>query len=617
MLINFNHLKTFYNALIQKMKGFRGNWEQNDDTADDYIKNRPFYSEGIKETEFFKKSSIDLNDYSKEQILTKLLIEGQTYQVTWNNKTYSCIAYNDGWDDICIGNLQIAEDVLNWGFENRPISSNEPFFISSYDDDNSVWSVVATKDADNHTLEIVIVEEVVHKLDKKFIDMPDLPDNLVTEEFLEDNLANVAFSGNYWDLYNTPDLSNNIQLSKTILPVNGYEWRSICYGNGKFVAVASAGYGAQSGCIIYSVNGKSWSRAQLPVTAKWTSVCYGNGKFVAISRSNNKTVAYSTDGINWESAELSATANWWSVCYGNNKFIAIAYNSNIANYSTDGINWTQSELPTTSTWQSVCYGDDKFVAIAGGSTTNNIAAYSTDGINWTTTMLPRFAFWTSVCYGNGKFVACSDAGSLETNIAAYSIDGINWTQITLPTITFWSSVCYGNGKFVAIAGDEYGNRRTNIAAYSTDGINWTQTILPTILGWLTVCYGGDKFIALAYNSELIGYSADGVNWTHGGVLIQSGNNVTPQVAAMIQPYINVVKTVNGNTPDETGNVEVLIAQSDWNQEDETQLDFIKNKPNITTDDELIDMMLETDVLPVVTDSDGTIFADEHGQILLW
>lgn len=45
MLLNFEHLKTFYSALKQKMKNFRGNWNQNDPTADDYIKNRPFYED--------------------------------------------------------------------------------------------------------------------------------------------------------------------------------------------------------------------------------------------------------------------------------------------------------------------------------------------------------------------------------------------------------------------------------------------------------------------------------------------------------------------------------------------------------------------------------------------
>jgi hypothetical protein len=59
------------------------------------------------------------------------------------------------------------------------------------------------------------------------------------------------------------------------------------------------------------------------------------------------------------------------------------------------------------------------------------------------------------------------------------------------------------------------------------------------------------------------------------------------------------------------------------------LDFIKtiinglkcyidaNKPEIATDEEIIDMFIEEDILPAVKDSDGSILTDEHGNILLW
>ena len=36
-----------------------------------------------------------------------------------------------------------------------------------------------------------------------------------------------------------------------------------------------------------------------------------------------------------------------------------------------------------------------------------------------------------------------------------------------------------------------------------------------------------------------------------------------------------------------------------------------------TDDEIIDMMLEEDMLPAVADADGAMLADENGDILLW
>ena len=48
MPINYEAAKTLIKGLVQKMKSFRGNWEQNDPTADDYIKNRPFYTEDPK-----------------------------------------------------------------------------------------------------------------------------------------------------------------------------------------------------------------------------------------------------------------------------------------------------------------------------------------------------------------------------------------------------------------------------------------------------------------------------------------------------------------------------------------------------------------------------------------
>lgn len=48
MLTTREVIKTFYNALLQRLKKHRGDWNQNDPTADDYIKNRPFYTDDTK-----------------------------------------------------------------------------------------------------------------------------------------------------------------------------------------------------------------------------------------------------------------------------------------------------------------------------------------------------------------------------------------------------------------------------------------------------------------------------------------------------------------------------------------------------------------------------------------
>ena len=58
-------------------------------------------------------------------------------------------------------------------------------------------------------------------------------------------------------------------------------------------------------------------------------------------------------------------------------------------------------------------------------------------------------------------------------------------------------------------------------------------------------------------------------------------------------------------------------QSDWNEIEQTSLAYIKNKPEIATDEEIIDMLAEEDMLPAVADTDGSILTDESENVLLW
>ena len=115
----------------------------------------------------------------------------------------------------------------------------------------------------------------------------------------------------------------------------------------------------------YSTNGIEWTQGNMPSSQNWQSVCYGNGKYVAVGNYNSNIMAYSTDGISWTQGTMPSSQNWQSVCYGNGKYVAVGnYNSNIMAYSTDGISWTQGTMPSSQNWQSVCYGNGKYVAIA-------------------------------------------------------------------------------------------------------------------------------------------------------------------------------------------------------------------------------------------------------------
>ena len=238
-----------------------------------------------------------------------------------------------------------------------------------------------------------------------------------------------------------------------------------------------------------------WTEGNMPSSKSWNSVCYGNGKYVAVATNLSNIMAYSTDGISWTEGTMPSSINWSSVCYGNGKYVAVGgINTSTMAYSTNGINWTQGNMPSSQNWYSVCYGNGKYVAVSGN--TSNIMAYSTDGISWTEGTMASSINWSSVCYGNGKYIAIATANS---DIMAYSTDGISWTQGNMPSRQQWRSICYGNGKYVAVCNSNY-------MAYSTDGISWIRGIMPSSQNWYSVCYGNGKYVAVGGTTNTMAYS---------------------------------------------------------------------------------------------------------------
>ena len=86
----------------------------------------------------------------------------------------------------------------------------------------------------------------------------------------------------------------------------------------------------------------------------WYSVCYGDGKYVAVgfSSSYGNNVAYSTDGVNWGTTKVENII-WNDVIYDGVKFVVVGAQGSIAS-STDGVNWVYTQLPSTSNLQGIC-----------------------------------------------------------------------------------------------------------------------------------------------------------------------------------------------------------------------------------------------------------------------
>ena len=159
--------------------------------------------------------------------------------------------------------------------------------------------------------------------------------------------------------------------------------------------------------------GTSWTIRTSAVDHAWRSVCYGNGLFVAVSNTGQVgRVMTSPDGINWISRTGGLDEDWNAVCYGNGLFVAVN-NTGLDDRvmtSPDGVNWTSRAGGVNNSWVSVCYGNGLFVAVAGSGSGNRVMT-SPDGINWTLRESAADNDWRSVCYGNGLFVAVSNTGT--------------------------------------------------------------------------------------------------------------------------------------------------------------------------------------------------------------
>ena len=141
--------------------GVQPDWNQNDSTAADYVKNRPFYTGDPVETVFVEESTVSFADegsvYGAEVISTFLATVGETYKVSWDGTTYEsvCVDYRAGL--FAIGNLSIAGAGADTG---------EPFIIVPNGSSIFIYTVDT---ASSHTISISVFAGEVVQIDEKYL----------------------------------------------------------------------------------------------------------------------------------------------------------------------------------------------------------------------------------------------------------------------------------------------------------------------------------------------------------------------------------------------------------------------------------------------------------------
>ena len=230
-------------------------WNQNDETAPDYVKNRPFYTGDPVETVLVEESTVSFAEnhglYMAQFPSTFEATVGETYKVYWDGTAYECACVNFN-DQPAIGNLSIIGAGSDTG---------EPFVMVILNGEGI--AIVTPETSASHTVSISATAVVVVKIDEKY-----LPDTVATkseveatQEVLDGVFSSVVtftfdkqtsgrdtFVFNAFNYYKISDFNpapeNVISFKGT--RENGAEWSEITIGNncveyGLFIVVASAG----------------------------------------------------------------------------------------------------------------------------------------------------------------------------------------------------------------------------------------------------------------------------------------------------------------------------------------------------------------------------------------
>ena len=137
-------------------------WNQNDATASDYIKNRPFYTGDPVENVLVEESTVSFTDthagfYLGQIQSTFEATVGETYKVSWDGTVYECTcAIIDG--ELVIGNLSIRGDGSDTG---------EPFLIIVFNGEGI--QILAADTSASHTVSISELATEVVKIDEKYL----------------------------------------------------------------------------------------------------------------------------------------------------------------------------------------------------------------------------------------------------------------------------------------------------------------------------------------------------------------------------------------------------------------------------------------------------------------
>ena len=194
-------------------------WNVNDKSSSEYIKNRPFYTGDTVETYIVQNASltyVDGNDTMKVYMFSSPieLTVGTKYTVYFNSTSYECVCSLLSDTTVFLGNISIA---------GGPNDTGEPFLIASHNSTQTGMYTTYTSDVPSVSISIIATEIV--KIAEKYLPVA------------TDNSYGAVKTSNLVTPYNLPRTVSSSDMIKAIDQFN--KSKAVIIWDGDFVYDAS------------------------------------------------------------------------------------------------------------------------------------------------------------------------------------------------------------------------------------------------------------------------------------------------------------------------------------------------------------------------------------------
>ena len=285
-----SRIEAYLMALITKLGEGGGasqaqsDWNQNDSTAADYVKNRPFYTGDPVETEIFDVVALmnaggyqwdidfeDANcgfDYGQNLFFDTPLVVGDKYKIQYNGANYECIAIDDTELGLSDGNVILTDNIDGLGtreFEFVVICT--PYTMFDPSDTSGKWIIVSAGACNTETpptdLKVISQKTKIVKINPKYIDFPIETDPTVPAWAKEPTKPTYTAS----EIQAQPDmyvpyfdrLINNLSVKNVVYVAQASGTSPIPSGQYPILVIRSSIDRGTASITAYDSTGKTWS----------------------------------------------------------------------------------------------------------------------------------------------------------------------------------------------------------------------------------------------------------------------------------------------------------------------------------------------------------------------